>query len=91
MWVPYLLLFQSVTFFIPILLHRFFQEGKIQLLLQGIHNVIPFKETREDKYGDVKDYLRDYWHYHDWWAAKLFFCDVLNLVNIVLNILFTNW
>ena len=91
MWVPYLLILQSATFFIPLLLHKFSQEGKMQLLFQGIHNIIPFKETREDKYGDVKDYLRDHWHYHDWWATKLFFCDILNLVNIILNIFFTNW
>ena len=91
MWVPYLLLFQSVTFFVPLLLHRFAQEGKMQLLLAGLHNLTAFKETREDKYGDVKDYFRDYFNHHNWWATKLFICDMLNLVNIILNIVLTNW
>ena len=91
MWVPYLLLFQSVTFFVPLLLHRFAQEGKSQLLIAGLHNVIPFHETREDKYGDAKFYFRDYWNQHNWWATKLLFCDILNLVNIIINIFLTNW
>ena len=91
MWVPYLLLFQSVTFFIPLLLHRFAHEGKSVLLIAGLHNVIPFHETREDKYGDAKFYFRDYWNHHNWWAFKLLFCDVLNLVNIIINIFLTNW
>jgi hypothetical protein len=91
MWVPYLLLIQSVTFFVPLLLHRFCQEGKAQLLLQGLHQLTAFNETREDKYGDAKLYFRDWYNHHDWWAGKLFFCDMLNLVNIVFNILLTNW
>ena len=91
MWVPYLLLIQSCTFFIPLLLHRFAQEGRVQLLLAGLHNLIAFDETREDKYGDIKLYMKDFYNHHDWWAFKLFFCDALNLVSIILNILFTNW
>ena len=91
MWVPYLLLFQSTTFFIPLLLHRFWQEGKVQLLLDGLHNLISYDETRIDKYGDIKFYFRDWWNCHNWWAYKLFFCDFLNLVNIVVNILLINW
>ena len=91
MWIPYLLLFQSTTFFIPLLLHRFFQKGKVQDLLAGLHNLISFDETREDKYGDIKFYLRDWWNSQDLWAYKLFFCDVLNLVNVIVNILLTNW
>ena len=91
MWIPYLLLFQSTTFFIPLLLHRFFQKGKVQDLLAGLHNLISFDETREDKYGDIKFYLRDWWNSQDLWAYKLFFCDVLNLVNVIVNILLINW
>lgn len=91
MWVPYLLLAQSVTFFIPLLLHRFCQEGRVQLLLDGLHNLIAFDETRIDKYGDIKFYFRDFWNCHDWWAYKLFFCDMLNLINVTMNILAINW
>ena len=91
MWVPYILLFQSVTFFVPLLLHRFCQEGKVQLLLAGLHNIIAFNETREDKHGDIKFYFRDSWNAQDWWAYKLFFCDMLNLVNVIMNIFLTHW
>ena len=90
-WVPYLLLLQSVTFFIPLLLHRFVQEGRIQLLLGGLHNLIAFDETRIDKHGDIKFYFKDTWNTHNWWANKLFFCDALNLLNVILNILLTHW
>ena len=27
----------------------------------------------------------------DWWAIKLIFCDVLNLVNIIINLFVMDW
>ena len=53
--------------------------------------MIAFDETREDKYGDIKLYFKDFYNHHDWWAFKLYFCDSLNLINVIINILFTHW
>ena len=39
MWVPYLLFFQSLTFFGPYLLHKFFQQGRLQLVIQELNNI----------------------------------------------------
>ena len=58
MWIPYLLLFQSVTFFIPLLLHRFCQEGKVQILLSGIHNIISFKGESYECFDDKRTLVK---------------------------------
>ena len=91
MWIPYLLFSQSLTFFIPLLLHRLFQDARVQCILAGLHNITAFRETREDIYGDIQQFFQDWFNHQNWWAIKLVMCDVLNVVVIVLNILFVDW
>ncbi len=61
-WVAYLLFLQSLSFFLPLMLHRFFQDGRVQNILQGLHNLVLFQETREDKYGDIAIFFRDWYN-----------------------------
>ena len=60
MWVPYLLFFQSLTFFGPYLLHKFFQQGRLQLVIQELNNISPYPETRSNKIDDIATFFRDW-------------------------------
>ena len=91
MWVPYLLFAQSLSFFIPYMLHKFFQEGRLQLVLAELHNISPYPETRDNTIGDITTFFRDWYNHQTWWALKLFLCDMLNFVVIILNIMFCDW
>lgn len=84
-------LFQSLSFFGPLVLHRFLQDGRIQRVLNDLHNIILFPEYREDKYGDIDWFFRDWYNHQTWWATKLVFCDVLNLVVVLLNMFLVDW
>ena len=60
MWVPYLLFFQSLTFITPYLLHKFFQQGRLQLVIQELNNISPYPETRTNKIDDIATFFRDW-------------------------------
>jgi len=90
-WIPYLLLIQSVSFYLPYMLNKFAHDNRITSLIQNLQNVIPFNENRMDKMGDIHLYTQDFYGSHGGWAAKLVFSDFLNLVNIFFNILGVNW
>lgn len=90
-WVPYLLFIQSLTFFAPLMIHRFIQDGRVQRVIQDLHNIIAYSETRDDLYGEIWVFFRDWYCHQTWWARKLVMVDSLNLINILCNIFFVDW
>ena len=91
MWVPYLLFAQSLSFFIPRLLHHLFQDARVQCVLAELHNIFPYRETRDDKYGDISLYFKDWYNNQNWWAFTLVMCDALNVIIVLLNIFLVDW
>jgi len=90
-WVPFLLLIQAASFYVPYLLYKFSHDNRIPHLIQDLQNTKPFNEIRDDKIGDIHIYLQDFYGSHGPWAYKLVLSDFLNLVNLILNILFLQW
>ena len=91
MWVPYFLFFQSLSFFVPFLLYRFFEDGRVESVLNGLWNIDPWRQPREDAYGDIACYFQDWYNHQNWWAIKLVVCDFLNVLVVILNIFFVDW
>ncbi len=75
----------------PLVLHKFLEDGRADRILQDLNNIIVTKETREDMYGDIGDYFLDWYGHQTWWAIKLVLCNLLNLINIIVNILLVDW
>ncbi|TRY68309.1 hypothetical protein TCAL_03015 [Tigriopus californicus] len=90
-WVAYLLFIQSLSFFAPFMIHRFIQDGRVQRVIQDVHNIVAYSETRDDMYGDIWVFIRDWYCHQTWWAIKLVMVDSLNLINILCNIFFVDW
>ena len=59
-WIPYLLLLQAVSFYLPYMLNKFAHDNRITSLIQNLQNVIPFNENRQDKMGDIHLYTQVY-------------------------------
>ena len=57
-WIPYLLLIQSVSFYLPYMLNKFAHDNRITSLIQNLQNVIPYNENRMDKMGDIHLYTQ---------------------------------
>jgi len=90
-WVPFLLLIQAASFYLPFILYKFAHDNRITQLIQDLQNCKPFNEIRDDKIGDIHIYLQDFYGSHGPWAYKLVLSDFLNLINLILNILFLQW
>ena len=91
MWVPYFLFFQSLSLFIPSLLYRFFEDRRTECVLSELWNISPWRQPREDAYGDIGTYFQDWYNNQTWWAVKLVLCDALNVIVVILNIFFVDW
>ena len=57
-WVPFLLLIQAASFYVPYILYKFAQDNRIKDLIQDLQNTKPFNEIRDDKIGDIHIYLQ---------------------------------
>ena len=61
-WVPFLLLIQAASFYVPYILYKFAHDNRIPLLIQDLQNTKPFHEVRNDKLGDIPIYLQVEWN-----------------------------
>lgn len=86
-WVPFMLFFQGVLFYIPHWMWKQWEEGKIRIISEGMRgSMIEPKQERQAKIERLVQYLVETLHLHNSYAAAYFFCEALNFVNTVSNI-----
>ncbi|XP_066601013.1 innexin inx3 isoform X2 [Prorops nasuta] len=90
-WVPFMLFFQGVLFYIPHWMWKQWEEGKIRMITEGMRGaMVETKQEREAKTQRLVQYIVETLHLHNSYAAGYFFCEVLNFVNVVGNIFFVD-
>ncbi len=57
----------------------------MQHILQGLHNLVMFRETREDKYGDIALFFRD------WNNRQVKSNSAMNLLQYILDLVLYNF
>ena len=87
-WVPFVLLLQAVMFYVPHVLFKAWEGGKIRAIVVGLNRLIVKTEDRNDKQKTLANYFADSINTHNTWAVKLQLVEVLNLANAVFNIYF---
>ncbi|XP_053971103.1 innexin inx3 [Hylaeus volcanicus] len=88
-WVPFMLFFQGVLFYIPHWIWKQWEEGKVRMISEGMRGVmVDNKPERQAKAQRLVKYIADTMHLHNTYAAGYFFCEALNFVNVVGNIFF---
>jgi len=90
-WVCFTLFFQAVLFYIPRYLWKVWEAGKLKLLVQGLNVPIVDEETKRDRKEVLVNYFNDRRNNHDFYAFRFFFCELLNLINVVGQIFFMDF
>lgn len=83
-WVPFMLFFQGVLFYLPHWMWKQWEEGKIRMISEGMRGTtMDSKQERQAKTERLVQYLMETMHLHNSYAAGYFFCEVLNFINTV--------
>ncbi|XP_058801510.1 innexin inx3 [Phymastichus coffea] len=86
-WVPFMLFFQGILFYVPHWMWKQWEEGKIRVISEGMRGAtMDTKVERQAKMQRLVQYLCDTMHLHNTYAAGYFFCEFLNFVNVIGNI-----
>jgi len=89
-WVTLVLYFQAICFYIPRYLWKVWEAGKVKMLVMTLNSPIVEEGTKEECKGMLVNYCQTNMHNHNWYAYKFFLCEVLNFVNVVGQIYFTD-
>lgn len=90
-WVPFVLFFQGLLFYAPHWFWKSWEDGKIKLLSDGIRGTLAeTREGRKERQGKLVQYVYDTMDMHNWYALGYYVSEVLNFVNVIGNIYFTD-
>uniref|UniRef100_A0A1B6GUF3 Innexin n=1 Tax=Cuerna arida TaxID=1464854 RepID=A0A1B6GUF3_9HEMI len=88
-WVPFMLFFQGVLFYVPHWVWKSWEEGKIRMITEGIRGaIVGPKEDRRDRLARLVQYFIDTLHMHNVYASGYFICETLNFINVIGNMFF---
>lgn len=90
-WVCFTLFFQAILFYIPRYLWKTWEGGKIKMLVQDMNVPIVEPDVKKDRIKLLVDYFTINRNNHQFYAMKFFFCEFLNLINIVGQIYFMDF
>jgi len=90
-WVCFTLFFQALCFYIPRYFWKMWEAGKLKMLVQDLNVPIVEKELKQDRLSVLITYFVDKKNNNDWYAARFFFLEILNLVNVIGQIFFVDF
>ncbi|XP_017892713.1 innexin inx7-like [Ceratina calcarata] len=106
-WVPFVLFFQAILFYMPHYIWRRAEGGRLKVLVSGLqmaslalretslkteNNItIPSRGERDEKIRQIRQAFLQRIHLNRPWAYSLGLCEVLNFINVLVQIYLTDW
>lgn len=90
-WVPFVLFFQGILFYLPHWIWKQCEDGQVRNMTEGSRGLVLATNAAEDRKmrsSALSGYLQDTLHTHGRLALSYVACEVLNLVNVIGNIFF---
>lgn len=105
-WVPFVLFFQGIFFYVPHYLWRHAEGGRLKYMVSGLQLsnlalrdepmkiddkvTIPSKKDRNEKIRQIRIAFVNRIHLNRPWAYYLGLCEVLNFINVLVQIYVTD-
>lgn len=89
-WVTFFVYLQALFFYIPRGLWKMAEGGKIKMLVTDLDSPIVDEDAKTQRKALLVQYFSLNFHKHNFYAIKYFLCEVLNFINVIGQIYFTN-
>ena len=89
-WVCFTLFFQAMLFYMPHYLWKMWEGGKCQMLVMDMQSPVTPAAKRRDQQKRITEYFSASLHHHSLYAGRFFRCEMLNFVNVLAQIFFTD-
>lgn len=90
-WVPFMLFFQGLMFYVPHWIWKNLEDGKMRMITEGLRGMVVVPEGyRKDRQNRIIKYIMASLNSHNGYSFGYFFCEALNFVNVIVNIFFVD-
>lgn len=89
-WVPFMLFLQGIMFYVPHIIYKQAEGGKVKLIIAGLHQWIMEKDERISKEEELATYIVETRGTHQGWCIQVLLAQTLYLINVVGNMFFTD-
>ena len=89
-WVPFMLFLQGIMFYIPHVIYKAFEGGKIKSILDGLNRWVLDEDERVSKEQTLSDYVLKTRGTHVSWALSIACAHLIYLANVVFQMFFTD-
>ena len=89
-WVPFVLFLQACVFYVPHVLFKIAEGGKVSGIISGLHKAeaVIHDEMRVERFSVVSKCFVKTINTHNVWAFRMLICEVLAFINVICNIYF---
>ena len=85
-WVPFMLFFQGILFYMPHWIWKNWEEGRMRLISDGLRGTMTLgPEERKGRQSRLVRYLIESMKTHNSYSFGYFICEALNFINVVSN------
>ena len=77
-----MLFLQGCMFYIPHVIHKYFENGKVKSIVAGLQMWVLDNNERHDKESELANYIVETKGTHNGWCLQLIFARFLYLVSV---------